>query len=83
MGMTLKSAGGGTITLNPSNSTNANTISIQANSGVVLVADSNTGAVKIATGNTAQRSAAGSGLIRFNSETLRLEYSINTSWYTF
>ena len=80
MGMTLKSAGGGTITLNPSNSTNANTISIQANSGIVVVADSNTGAVQIATGGTFQRPGIGSGLIRFNSELKRIEYSTNTSW---
>lgn len=81
MGLRLKSAGLGTIEINPVDTASDVSIDVQAANGVLSYADSSTGGLFLPTGTTAQRPAApATGMIRFNTTTGNVETYNGSSW---
>ena len=81
MGLRLKSAGSGTIEINPTDTASNVTLVVPATTGRLTYADSSTGGMYLPVGTTAQRPAApATGMIRYNTTTSSVEVYNGTSW---
>lgn len=82
MAIALKSAAGGTISIDAENTSNNNLITFAANTVMLVTQSSNTGAINIPLGTSSQRPNTSVGLLRFNSSLGTLEYSDGALWYS-
>lgn len=69
------------VTLTPEDNSSNSTITLPNESGTAVVKDSNTGAIQIPVGTTAQRPASPSqGMIRYNTTTNHFEGYDGSAW---
>ena len=81
MGLRIKSAGLGTVEINPTNTASNVTVVIPATTGRLTYTDSTTGGMYLPTGTTAQRPASpATGMVRFNTTTGLFETYNGSSW---
>lgn len=81
MGLRLKSAGSGTIEVNPTDTASNVTLIVPATAGQLTYADSTTGGMYLPVGTTAQRPASpATGQMRFNTTTGSVEVYNGSSW---
>lgn len=81
MGVRIRSAGSGTIEINPTNTASNVTVVIPATTGRLTYADSTTGGMYLPVGTTAQRPASPvTGMMRYNTTTSLVEIYNGTSW---
>jgi hypothetical protein len=77
----LAAPSGGSVTLNAVDTANNFVMSVPAAAGVLINADSATGAAQLPVGTTAQRPASPvTGQLRFNTTTIKTEYWNGTAW---
>lgn len=81
MGVKIRSAGSGTIEINPTNTASNFTVVVPATTGRLMYTDSTTGGMYLPVGTTAQRPASpATGQMRFNTTTSSVEVYNGTSW---
>jgi hypothetical protein len=80
MGLRLKAPSLGTVEINPVDTASNVSVNVQAANGRLSYADSATGGLFLPVGTTAQRPAAVTGMIRYNSTTGSVEVYNGTSW---
>jgi len=77
----LATPSGGSVTLNAVDTANNFVMSVPAAAGVLINADSTTGASQLPSGTTAQRPASPvTGQMRMNTTTVKLEYYNGSAW---
>ena len=77
----LNAPSGGSVTLNAVDTASNYTMTVPAAAGVLINADSATGAAQLPVGTTAQRPASPvTGQMRMNTTTVKLEYYNGSAW---
>ena len=77
----LNAASGGSVTISAVDTASNFTMTVPAAAGVLINADSTTGASQLPVGTTAQRPASPTtGQLRYNTTTAKLEYYNGTDW---
>lgn len=81
MGVSIKSAGLGTVEINPTNTASNFTVVVPATTGRLMYTDLTTGGMYLPVGTTAQRPASpATGMMRYNTTTSKVEYYNGSSW---